>query len=332
MKFGVVGCGHIGQRHLEVLNQEEKADLYALCDIDKNKIEKYQKLYPNTKAFTSFEELLEDTEIEIVSICTPHGLHAPMSMLAAEAGKHILVEKPMALHATDAEEMIQKAREHKVRLFVVKQNRFNSPILLTKEALDKEKLGRIFMVQCNVMWNRHDSYYESSDWRGKKQLEGGSLHTQASHFIDLLVWWFGELVDAKSIYDTLNHDIEIEDCGSAALRFSSGVIGSLLWTTCVYNSNYEGSITIIGEKGTIKIGGQYLNKIDHWDIQSYPMPADATFDDKSNHYGFYKGSSSNHHILINELIEEFTERRNGMVEGDEGLLSIQAIETIYNNM
>lgn len=330
MKFGVVGCGHIGQRHLEVLHNEEGAKLSAICDIDLEKLSRFQKLYPDVSTYSSYNEMLEEPGLDIISICTPHGLHAPMSILAAKKGKHILVEKPMALKASDALEMIRCAKENKVRLYVVKQNRFNKPILLTKEALENKRLGKIFMVQCSVIWNRHEDYYASSPWRGKKHLEGGALHTQVSHFIDLLVWWFGELKTSKSIYDTLNHDIEIEDCGAAALRFESGVIGSLLWTTCAYNANVEGSITIVGEKGTIKIGGPYLNKIDHWDIQSYPFPVHHKFDDKANQYGFYTGSSSNHHILINELIEEFTERRNGVVEGEEGLLSIKAIEKIYN--
>lgn len=330
MKFGVVGCGHIGQRHLEVLQNEEGAELSAICDIDPEKLSRFQKLYPDIRAYSSYNEMLEEPGLDIISICTPHGLHAPMSILAAKKGKHILVEKPMALKASDALEMIRCAKENKVRLYVVKQNRFNKPILLTKEALENNRLGRIFMVQCSVIWNRHEDYYASSPWRGKKQLEGGALHTQVSHFIDLLVWWFGELKISKSIYDTLNHDIEIEDCGAAALRFESGVIGSLIWTTCAYNANVEGSITIVGEKGTIKIGGPYLNKIEHWDILSYPLPVHHKFDDEANQYGFYTGSSSNHHLLINELIEEFTERRNGVVEGEEGLLSIKAIEKIYN--
>ena len=155
------------------------------------------------------------------------------------------------------------------------------------------------------------------------------MQTQVSHFLDLLVWWFGEIEHAKTISDTLNHDIEIEDCGVSALRFKTGVIGSLLWTTCVYNVNYEGSITIIGEKGTIKIGGKYLNKIEFWDVMSYPMPNEMEFDDTPNQYGTYQGSSSNHDKLIHNLIEQIIESRKGVVEGNEGLKTIQAIEKIY---
>jgi predicted dehydrogenase len=198
-------------------------------------------------------------------------------------------------------------------------------------AIDDNKLGKIFMVQCNVMWNRNQEYYNESDWRGKKNLEGGALHTQVSHFIDLLVWWFGDIINAKTIMDTMNHKIEIEDCGVSALKFNTGVIGSLLWTTCVYNNNFEGSITIIGEKGTIKIGGKYLNKIEFWDVMSYPLPENIDFEDKPNNYGKYQGTSSNHDKLISHLVNQFIENRKGVVEGDEAIKTIQAIDLIYKN-
>jgi predicted dehydrogenase len=273
--------------------------------------------------------MLADEAIDIVSVCTPHGLHAAMSIEAAKAKKHILVEKPMALNVKESLEMIEAAQANGVKLYEVKQNRYNVPILLTKKALDEGRLGRIFMVQCNVLWNRHQQYYEQSSWRGKKELEGGALQTQVSHFIDLLVWWFGELTEAKTLTDTLNHDIEIEDCGVSSIKFENGVLGSLLWTTCVYNVNYEGSITIVGEKGTIKIGGKYLNKIEFWDVQSYPMPEDTAFTDQPNDYNSYQGSSSNHDKLINSLVNQIIYRRQGVVEGPEGMKTIQAIEKIY---
>ena len=329
LKFAIVGCGHIGQRHIAVVDAEPHAELVAICDVDQQKLQQLKEAYPYLSCYTNYEHLLADAAIDVVSICTPHGLHALMSIQAAYARKNILVEKPMALTISESERMIQAARENDVKLFVVKQNRYNAPVLLTKKTLDERRLGKVFMVQCNVMWNRHQAYYEQSSWRGKKHLEGGALQTQVSHFVDLLVWWFGGITEAKTIVDTLNHQIEIEDCGVSALRFESGVIGSLFWTTCVYNVNYEGSITIIGEKGTIKIGGKYLNEIEFWDVQSYPMPTDITFEDQPNHYGKYQGSSSNHDKLITSLIDQIIHSRRGVVEGEEGLKTIQAIEKIY---
>lgn len=331
LTFAVVGCGQIGSRHLEVIKKEPNAELVALCDIDTEKLRNLKKEYNDVSLFEHYEKMLSETDVDVVSICTPHRLHSEMSIKAAEHGIHILVEKPMALTSEKSQEMIDVAKKNNVRLFVVKQNRYNKPIALTKKALSEKKLGNIYMVQCNVMWNRYKGYYSNSSWRGRKELEGGALHTQVSHFIDLLVWWFGDLEKAKTIMDTLHQDVEIEDCGVSALRFKSGVIGSLLWTTAVYNVNYEGSITIIGEKGTIKIGGKYLNKIEFWDVKSYPMPKEMEFDDLPNLYSNYQGTSSNHDLLFSDLISKIVKGRKGMVEGPEGMRTVEAIEMIYQN-
>lgn len=327
--FAVVGCGHIGQRHLAVIAAEPGARLVAFCDVDQQKLATCAARYPDARAYTDYERMLRDTSARVIAICTPHGLHSIMSIQAAYAGKHILVEKPMALTSIESERMIAAAADCGVKLYVVKQNRYNRPILLTKGALDAGRLGRPLMVQCNVIWNRNAAYYAQSPWRGNRHLEGGALQTQVSHFLDLMVWWFGELTQAKTIMDTLNHDIQIEDCGASALRFQSGVIGSLLWTTCAYRQNYEGSLTIIAEKGLIKIGGKYLNEIEHWDVADYPQPTDLVLDDQPNDYGSYQGSSSNHDKLIHDLVGQLVESREGVVEGGEGLKSIRAIERIY---
>lgn len=329
IKFAVIGCGNIGQRHIAVIDAEPQAKLVAICDIDEAKCAALSGTYGDIPWYTDYKELLQRTDIDIVAIATPHGLHAEMSIAASEKGFHVLVEKPMALNVSDCLAMIESAAENSVKLFVVKQNRYNAPIALTRRALDENRLGRIFMVQCNVMWNRHEAYYTDSEWRGTRELEGGALHTQVSHFIDLLIWWFGDVVESKTIMDTLNHDIEIEDCGVSSLKFESGVLGSLLWTTCVSNKNYEGSITIIGEKGTIKIGGKYLNKIEFWDVVDYPLPVNELFLDTPNNYGKYQGTSSNHDKLIHHLVEQFAYKVDGAVEGSEALKTIEAIEKIY---
>jgi UDP-N-acetyl-2-amino-2-deoxyglucuronate dehydrogenase len=330
IKFAIVGCGSIGKRHVAVVDADERAMVTALCDTDISKAEALSDLYGEIPIYRNYKQLINETEADIISICTPHGLHSEMAIFAAEAKKNVLVEKPMALKSSDARLMIEKARQNEVSLMVVKQNRFNVPITLTKKALDENKLGKIYMVQCNVLWNRNTEYYTESDWRGKKHLEGGALFTQVSHFIDLLVWWFGDVVDARALIDTKLHDIEVEDCGSASITFSSGVLGSLWWTTCVYNKNYEGSITIIGEYGTIKIGGPYLNTIDFWDVRSFPLPHKTAFVDQPNSYGKYQGTSSNHDKVIREVIKKLLkEKYNGVVEGDQGIKTIEAIEKIY---
>lgn len=331
IKFAIVGCGSIGARHLTVINAEEQAEIVAVCDIKKELAQKYSDQY-DVKFFTEYTEMLKSIKADVVCICTPHHLHAPMAIQAANAGIHILVEKPMALTTKDAEQMMQAAKQNKVKLMIVKQNRYNTPVLLAKEALESKKLGKVYMVQCNVLWNRYEEYYLNSEWRGRKDMEGGALYTQVSHFIDLLTWWFGDIADAYTITDTKNHDIEIDDCGSSIIKFGTGIMGTLNWTTCVYNKNYEGSITIIGEYGTIKIGGQYLNKIEYWDVRAYPLPENIDFSDKPNAYGKYQGSSSNHDKVIKDAISLLTNQKQNMVEGEEGLRSVKAIEKIYNGI
>jgi len=330
IRFAVVGCGSIGKRHLAVINEDPRAELVAFCDIDPAVCLEFSALYPDVPSFTDYSEMLAAAQCQVVNICTPHGLHAPMAIEAAQAKCNILVEKPMALVTADCDAMIAAAEANGVQLMVVKQNRFNVPIALTKMALDSGRMGRIFMVQANVLWNRFQGYYQDSPWRGSRELEGGALHTLVSHFLDLLIWWFGDVTDAKANIATKNHDIEIEDCGMALLQFDSGVMGSLNWTTCVYNKNYEGSITIIGEYGTIKIGGQYLNKIEFWDVRSLPLPEDTAFVDKPNAYGKYQGTSSNHDKVIDSVVAELLHERHNVVEGDEGIKSIAAIQMIYD--
>jgi len=331
-KFAVIGCGNIGSRHLAVIDNEELADLVGICDIDESKCTRFSSMYNDVPWFTDYRDLLDNIEMDIVTICTPHGLHAEMAIEAANRKINILVEKPMALTVSDASRMIEAAQRNGVKLAVVRQNRYNIPIAMTNQALKDGALGQIFIAQCNVLWNRHDRYYEDSEWRGIKELEGGALYTQVSHFIDLLTWWFGDVIDARTSLETKYHRIEIEDCGQSILKFDSGVMGSLTWTTCVYNKNYEGSITIIGEKGTIKIGGQYLNKIEYWDVASYPMPEGVEFTDRPNMYSNYQGTSSNHDKVIRDVALALLNERHNCVLGTEGIRTIRAIEKIYSGV
>ncbi len=331
VKFAIVGCGSIGKRHLAVLDADEEAEIVAICDTDLHKASELSNLYNGIKVYDSFAKMLGEIKADVINIVTPHHLHADMTIEALQKGFNVLVEKPMALTSFDCERMNNAADSNNKKLWVVKQNRYNVPIRLAKEALSNDRLGKIFMVKCDILWNRYQGYYDESPWRGKKKFEGGSLYTQASHFIDLLVWWFGDLVNAKSIMETQNHQIETEDSGTSVLKFSNGTLGSLIWTTCVYNKNYEGSITIIGEKGTIKIGGQYLNKIEYWDVEGYPLPEGIDFSDKPNAYGKYQGTSSNHDKVIRSIISQIKGRSFETVDGYEGIKSIRAIEMLYGS-
>jgi UDP-N-acetyl-2-amino-2-deoxyglucuronate dehydrogenase len=331
IKFGIVGCGSIGSRHLAVVSSDPRAEVVAICDIDIPTCQKYSQLHGGVPYYTDYRQMYREANADVVSICTPHSCHAPMAIEAARAGKHALVEKPMALTVRDAEEVIAAAREHHTELMVVKQNRYNVPISLVRNVLDEGRLGQIYMVECNVLWNRHEGYYRDSAWRGRKEYEGGALYTHASHFLDLMIWWCGDVVSAQAEIATRKHAIETEDCGMAALRFETGVLGSLAWTTCVYNRNYEGSITLIGEKGTIKVGGPYLNKIEYWDVQSCPLPEGIAFVDRPNEYGKYMGTSSNHDKVIRDVVAHLLDKMDFVVDGNVGLKSIKAIELIYRS-
>jgi len=327
IKVALIGLGNIGAKHIKALLATPNVDIVAVCDI---KSENYIALglSQNITFYKNYTQLLSCSDADIICITTPHGLHYKMSIDSLNAGKHVIVEKPMALNKSDCEKMIEVANKANKKLFVVKQNRFNDPILLINIALQENRLGKIYGIQANVLWNRRNEYYTNSDWRGQFVEEGGALYTQVDHFLDILIWWFGDLEDSKTIIETMHHNIEIEDIGVAALKFSSGVVGSLLWTTCVYNKNYEGSITIIGEKGTIKIGGEYLNKIVFWDVESYPMPVGYRYNNGINYIN-KDITSTNHYKMINEIIKHFTSERNGIVEGAEGKKTIEAIEMIY---
>lgn len=332
-KVALIGLGNIGARHLRALMSINDVKIVAVCDINKTKKSCLENFEHDKPVFyNDYKKLLKETDAEIVSIATPHGLHAIMAIEAMKAGKHVIVEKPMALTSHDCDNMNLVAKKTGKRVFVIKQNRFNKPILITAKALEENRLGKIYLVQCNVFWNRNEEYYINSVWRGKKKLEGGALHTQVSHFLDLLIWWFGDIKQAKTFFDTLKHKIEIEDVGVSAIKFESGALGTISWTTNVYNKNYEGSITIIGEKGTIKIGGEYLNKIEYWDVMSYPLPDNIDLDDVQNNYGSYFGSSANHNLMFNEIIHHFTEKRKGVVEGEEGEKTVKATEMIYGSI
>jgi predicted dehydrogenase len=254
-----------------------------------------------------------------------------MAIEAIETGKHVLVEKPMALTVSDALRMKNAAAGKGVHLMMVWQNRYNVPVQLTYKALRDRRLGRVFMVHCSVLWNRPQAYYDNSPWRGSIREEGGALFTQCSHFVDLLIHFFGEISSVNSVGATKNHAIEIDDCGAAILQFHSGVLGTITYTTCVHEKNYEGSITIVGEKGTVKIGGQYLNTIEFWNVENYPLPRGIHFSDKPNKYSSYSGSASNHDKVIADVISTLTHRVPRLPGWDDGHRVIKVLQMIYQS-
>jgi predicted dehydrogenase len=285
----------------------------------------------NAQCYTSFEELLAaEKDLDVIAICTPNGLHAVHSIKALKAGINVLCEKPMALSIKECGEMIKTAEKVNKRLFVVKQNRFNPPVEAVKKLLDEGKLGKIFSVQLSCFWNRDAAYYHNS-WKGTKELDGGTLFTQFSHFIDLLYWMVGDVKQAKAFTGNYAHEgiIEFEDTGVVILEFDNGVIGTMNYTVNSYKKNMEGSLTIFGEKGTIKIGGQYLNVLEYQNIEGFEIK-DLPAGNKANDYGNYQGSMSNHDKVYENLVQVLKNNAQISANSFEGFKTVEIIEKIYN--
>jgi len=321
--FAVIGCGKIANRHCSILSENSETNLIAVCDQIKEKADEFAKEF-NCKAYYDSKELLKDENIDVVSICTPSGLHAEQTIEAAKAKKHIVCEKPMALTLEDCDNMIKECAENNVRLFIVKQNRYNEPIVKLKNAIDRDKLGRIYMVNAHILWNRTPKYYQEEPWRGTAKFDGGALMNQSSHFVDLVHWLGGNVKSVYSKMDNFIHNLETEDTGTVILKFENGAIGNIQYTTCVYDKNFEGSLVVLGTKGTVKVGGQYLNEIEHWNIEGMPTPR---LKEKTlpNAYGYYQGSAANHGKFYENVIDVLKGRSNKTVMGTDGRAAVEII-------
>jgi UDP-N-acetyl-2-amino-2-deoxyglucuronate dehydrogenase len=327
IKFGLIGCGRIAQRHAEHITN--KGQLVAVCDVVKEKADALAEKY-KAKAYYSVEDLLQDSkQADVLSICSPNGLHARHAIQGLNAGYHVLCEKPMALSVYDCGEMIKAAERGNKRLFAIKQNRFNPPVEAVKKVLDDGKLGKIYSIQLSCFWNRNPDYYHNS-WKGTLKLDGGTLYTQFSHFIDLLYWLVGDVRQVKAMMANYAHQgiIEFEDTGVVILEFYNGAIGTINYTVNSYQKNMEGSLTIFGEKGTVKIGGQYLNELEYQQIEGYKIE-NLPEGNKANNYGNYQGSMSNHDRVYDNLIEVLKNNASISTNSFEGLKTVEIIEKIY---
>ena len=306
------------------------AQLAAVCDVKKQRADDLTKTY-HCAAYTSIDELLaHEGSVDVVSICTPNGLHAEHTIKALRAGKHVLCEKPMALRSADCRRMIEEEERSGRKLFVVKQNRFNPPIAALKKAVDEGRLGRILSVQLNCFWNRTDAYYKESDWKGSLELDGGTLFTQFSHFIDLLIWMVGDIGTIHVLTNNFLHKstIDFEDTGVIAFEFVNGALGTINYTVNSFKKNMEGSITLFGEKGTVKIGGQYLNALEYQSIEGYEI-TNVERSAPANDYGFYQGSMSNHDKVYQNVLDVLTHNHAVATSGLEGLKTVEVIERVY---
>jgi len=327
LRFAIIGCGRIAQRHAEQIKRF--GHLQAVCDILPEKADAFAQQHDAKAFYTTELLLLQKQSIDIIVVCTPNGLHAFNSIDALNANFHVLCEKPMAIKTDDCKRMIAAAEKNKKQLFIVKQNRFNPPVQAVKKLLDDNKLGKIFSVQLNCYWNRNPDYYKNS-WKGTKQYDGGTLFTQFSHFIDLLYWFFGDVKNVQAILSNATHQniIEFEDTGVVNLEFENGVVGGIHYTVNSYQKNMEGSLTIFAEKGTIKIGGQYLNELEYQLIENYKIE-DLPKGNTANDYGSYTGSMSNHDKVYQNLVDVLLHGGSTYANAYDGLKTVEIIEKIY---
>jgi len=329
VRFAIVGAGHIGKRHAEMILRNEDAELVAICDIrDKSELQLDQFQVPY---FDSVESMLEsELDFDVVNICSPNGLHALHSRLALEKRKHIVCEKPMGLTKAECEQVIYTALRMSRQVFCVMQNRYSPPSVWIKDVIERNLMGEIYMVQLNCYWNRDERYYKKDSWKGTPDLDGGTLFTQFSHFIDIMFWLFGDIKEIQAKFDDFNHQnlTAFEDSGYVNFRFVNGGMGSLNYSTSVWNTNLESSITIIGEKGSVKIGGQYMNEVEYCHIEGYTMP-ELPPASPANDYGAYKGSAANHHFVIQNVIDTLKGRTSATTNALEGLKVVEIIERIY---
>lgn len=306
------------------------AELMAMCDVRS----KEECAVPyDVPFFHSPEEMLQNVkDCDVVCICSPNGLHAEHALIALEHQKHVVIEKPMALTKADCEKIIFSALNMHKQVFCVMQNRYSPPSAWIKELIQNKTLGEIFMVNINCYWNRDQRYYGKSNWKGSLEMDGGTLFTQFSHFIDIMYWLFGDITNIQARFRDFNHNdnTDFEDSGVVSFDFVNGGIGTINFSTSVHKINFESSLTIVAEKGTVKLGGQYMNEVSYCEIEDYTMPV-LPEANPANDYGDYKGSAANHVYIIQNVVETIQGKNNITTNALEGLKVVDIIERIYQS-
>lgn len=328
--FAIIGFGHIGRRHTTIINGYENTSVVGI--IDTNKTVKHHDLFPQkTPLFSSFSDLIENgIKPDVVTIATPNGTHCQIAKEALQAGCHVVIEKPMGLMKSECEDVVFTALNVNKQVFVVKQNRYSPPSKWLKEIVQQKIIGEVFMVQVNCYWNRDERYYTPGNWKGSKNLDGGTLFTQFSHFIDIMYWVFGDIKNIKTTLKDFNHKdlTEFEDSGVVHFEFVSGGLGSINFSTALWDTNMESSITVVGSKGSLKVGGQYMNEIEYCHIKDYHLPVlEAT--NPPNDYGPFKGSAANHHYVIENVVNTLNGNATITANALEGMKVVEIIERIY---
>jgi predicted dehydrogenase len=332
IKFSVIGFGRIGQRHAKIINEYPESELISIIDTEDSQLEKSQNLGIEADHYPSIEEFISQDEhrSEVVCIATPNGFHTDYSIQLMKAGYHVVIEKPMGISTESCEQVLSTTISTGKQVFVVKQNRYSPPSRWLKDVVDRKVIGDVLMVQTNCYWNRDERYYSTSPWRGTRDLDGGALFTQFSHFIDLLYWVFGDIKKVNAVVKNFTHpDLkDFDDSGFAQFEFINGGIGSLNYSTSCWDQNMESSITVVGTKGSLKVGGQYMNEIEYCHIEDYKMP-ELPETNPPNDYGPYKGSAANHHYVIENVVNALKGNSSETTNVFEGMKVVNFIEKIY---
>jgi len=329
--FGVVGFGHIGKKHALMVSGNVESELIAVVDTDSEKVKQAKELYPNVQVFETIEELIEaNLNLDVVNICTPNGMHASQSIKMLESRSHVVIEKPMGLTRQECEEVIFKSLQVSRHVFCVKQNRYSPSSKWLKSLIAENKLGRINMVQLSCYWNRDERYYKAGGWKGTNALDGGVLFTQFSHFVDIMYWLFGDIQNIIASSTNFGHknSTEFDDSGLVQFEFVNGGFGSINYSTAIWDKNFESSIVVIGEKGTVKVSGQYMDKVEYCHIENYTMPQ-LPPSNPPNDYGDYKGSAANHHYVIENVVDVLTGKSQISTNALEGMKVVEMIERIH---
>lgn len=326
INLAVVGCGRIAKNHFQAIAQhKDRVTLTAVCDNDPKALSEAIAEH-QVDGYSSIDELLKYAHVDMVILCTPSGLHPIQTIKAAQAGKHVLTEKPMATRWEDGLRMVKACDEAQVRLFVVKQNRLNTTLQLLKKAIDEERFGRIHMMNINVFWTRPQDYYDQNNWRGTWEFDGGAFMNQASHYVDLLHWLLGPVESVQAMMATLARSIEVEDSGVMNVRWRNGAMGSVSVTMLTYPQNFEGSLTILGEKGTVRVGGVAVNQIQHWEFAD-KRPEDEQI--KNANYQTQSVYGLGHPLYYNNVLNCIQGTEEALVDGREGLTSLELLIAAY---
>lgn len=326
IRIGVVGCGRIATNHFGAIKAHEaNFELAAICDNDPTRLKQAREKH-NVAAYPSLEALLANSDVDILALCTPSGLHPAQAIEAARAKRHVMTEKPMATRWSDGLQMVRECDSAGVYLFVVKQNRRNATLHALKNAISAGRFGRIYMATINVFWSRPQSYYDSAAWRGTWEFDGGALMNQASHYVDLVDWLIGPVESVQAYVATLERNIQVEDTATVGVRWRSGALGSINVTMLTYPKNFEGSITVLGEKGTVRIGGVAVNQITHWEFAD-TRPEDERIAqisyDTTSVYGF------GHPLYYENVNKVLRGEAEPDTDGREGLRSLELLIASY---